>query len=166
MKDLQVLWTKEFPKNSSWHRDTFVIVGERGDPKPSYFSLEKGIENPAHFEVIIARTSEIDKQNVNSFCIGKFSFAPMYGCCGVVVSAFSSRENRDRTLHVYPIESEVFRWAKQEFAKALGYSAMIATAQMHNIPAVKNLFTSGYTLNKPFINKRTNNLLGFGFKQL
>ncbi len=166
MKSLQVLWTQKYPKKFSYSTDVWVFVGERGDPKSDYFSLEKGLEKPTHYEVWISRQEELDLSEVHSFPIGTFTFAPMYGCCGVVISAFTYRKNIDRTIDGQGVESDVFRYAKTEFAKALGYSAMIATTQMANIPGVKNMFKSGYKFSDPFVNGRTKNLLGFGFKKL
>ena len=94
--------------------------------------------------------------------IGRFTFAPMPGCCGIVVSCFTwLHENHRRSSW-----SPMFRELKEEVAKRLGYSMMIATTQMDNIPAVQNMLKSKYHICRTFNNKRTNHLLGLGYKVL
>lgn len=103
------------------------------------------------------------KNHLNTeYDIGNFTFAPMSGCCGVVISSFTFLEK----IHRRTFNSKAFREIKEQFAKDLGYTMMIATTQMKNIPAIKNMFKSNYEIVKTFTNKRTGNFLGFGMKIL
>ena len=110
--------------------------------------------------------SEIEASAIpaNNFEAGWFSFTALPGCCGVVVSHDTKRiglfQDWNKKL------SDDFRAIKEKFAKKLGYSMIIATTDMANIPAVGNMIKSGYTMNKPFTNKRTGNLLSVGVKAL
>lgn len=94
--------------------------------------------------------------------IGHFYFSPMPGCCGIIVSHHTYL-NRDKRSSGF---SEPFRNLKEELAKKLGYTRMIATTQMDNVPGVKNMFKSKYRIVDTFTNKRTGNLLGLGIKRL
>lgn len=93
---------------------------------------------------------------------GQFYFSPMPGCCGVVVShhTFLNKDSRHSGV------SDNFRKIKHELAKALGYTVMLATTQMENLPGVGNMMKSNYKIPLTFTNKRTNNLIGLGYKVL
>ena len=94
--------------------------------------------------------------------LGYFYFSPMPGCCGIVIShdTFLNKNFRGSAV------SDPFRKIKNELAKQLGYTVMIATTQMENLPGVGNMMKSGYKIPLTFTNKRTNNLLGLGYKVL
>ena len=116
---------------------------------------EKGLCKSEQF--FIYRINGESKRN-----IGRTWLAPMPGCCGVVVSFGTYLEEISRNSGL----SEPFRDLKKDLAKSLGYTLVIATTQMNNIPAVGNMIKSKYTIVKTFTNKRTNNLIGFGIKDL
>jgi len=100
----------------------------------------------------------------NQWVIGQFSFSALPGCCGVVVS-----HNTRRTGYLYDqnrLLSDRFRRIKEAFAEHLGYSVMIATTDMANLPAVGNMFKSNYKIVDTFNNKRTDHLIGIGIKKL
>lgn len=114
---------------------------------------EKGLESEVLF---IAKTTYNDAK------VGHFRFSPMPGCCGVVVS---------HDTHVVPEwrgsgASRHFREIKDLVARELGYSCVVMTTQMHNVPAVKNMFNRGFKVAGTFNNKRTNNLLALGWKHV
>jgi len=94
------------------------------------------------------------------FTCGSFNFSPMPGCCGIVVSHYTLLH----AAHRGTIASQQFRVVKRDLARALGYSCIIATTQMQDVRAVKNMFKSGYDIRHTFTNTRTNNLLGIGVK--
>ena len=117
---------------------------------------EKGLDKRAYFKF----------QRVGSdgtvYDYGNFVFAPVEGCCGIVVSAYTFLNKSVRGTGY----SDKFRDMKESLARQLGYSMMIATTQMKNIPAVSNMIKSKYNIVDTFTNKRTNNLLGLGMKRL
>lgn len=94
--------------------------------------------------------------------LGMTSFAPLPGCCGIVISYHTALEPQHRG-NFY---SDYFRQLKEKIAKEMGYSLMIATTQMENIPAVGNFFKSKYKFVETFTNSRTGNLIGLGVKKL
>ena len=94
--------------------------------------------------------------------LGSFYFSPMPGCCGIVISHDTFLNKNYRGTDV----SDAFRKIKNELAKELGYTVMIATTQMTNLPGVGNMMKSKYKIPLTFTNKRTNNLLGLGYKVL
>ena len=94
--------------------------------------------------------------------IGHTSFSPLPGCCGIVVShgTYLTEQTRGSGL------SEPFRKLKEQIARELGYSLMLATTDMANFPAVGNMFRSNYQMVDAFTNKRTGHLIGLGIKKL
>lgn len=116
---------------------------------------EKGFEETLTFEIFrVSENSEI--------LVGETSFSPFPGCCGIVVSHNTFLTERTRHSGL----SNSFRKLKEHIARETGYTKMIATTQMSNIPAVGNFFKSRYRFVETFVNKRTNNLLGIGIKTL
>lgn len=116
---------------------------------------EKGFTEEALFEVFrVTPDSEI--------LIGHTFFSPFPGCCGIVVShgTYLTEKSRHSGL------SDPFRKLKENIARECGYTCMVATTQMSNIPAVGNFFKSRYKFVQTFTNKRTGNLLGVGMKIL
>lgn len=116
---------------------------------------EKGITELTQFEVY-------RMTDHSEFKIGQFHLQGMPGCCGVVVSCFAylSPDNRHTGL------SKPFRAIKETVAKKLGYTVMIATSEITNIPAFISMQHSGYEIVKTFTNKRTQHVLAFGIKQI
>lgn len=114
----------------------------------------KGLHSPVLFKVYrVSTSSRIE--------IGCTSMAPLPGCCGVVVSfhTYLNALNRHTGL------SEEFRKLKRTMAEELGYSLMICTADMSNIPAVGNMLKS-YKVVSTFTNKRTGHLIGLGIAHI
>lgn len=113
---------------------------------------DKGLDKKYDFKVIGSYNNEI----------GHFSFSPMPGCCGIVVS-HDTYLNPDvrRTFN-----SNAFRGLKEAFAKRLGYSRMIATTVMSDPASSGNMMKSGYRINDVFRNKRTSNDVGIGIKKI
>lgn len=111
--------------------------------------------NCAKFEVF-------RKTDHSEFAIGHFFLSAMPGCCGVCVShaAYLSPDNRHSGLR-HP-----FRDIKPFIAKRLGYSMMIATTIMTNIPALKSFLDSSYRVSDTFTNPRTGNVIAFGTKKI
>lgn len=116
------------------------------------YQQEKGFETTTEFKLYHIRSEKI--------LIGGFCFTTLPGCCGVVVS--SGTWLTEHTKHSGL--SNPFRELKEEIAKKCGYSMMIATTDMSKIPSVGNMIKSKYNIFKVFTNKRTNNLLGIGYK--
>lgn len=117
--------------------------------------IEKGLYKETYFQLFrMTDHSSID--------IGRTCLAPMPGCCGVVISynTFLNKDSRHSGL------SDPFRKLKENLAKHLGYTLMIATTQASNVPAAGNFIKSKYNVVKTFVNKRTNNLLWLGIKEL
>src|SRR5687768_17154757 len=82
--------------------------------------FEKGIYEPEPFNVFYAT----DK-------IGRFVLAPVAGCCGIVISTESWLDPKWRgQSHISPLFHEL----KAATAKKLGYSAMMATVELRNLP--------------------------------
>jgi hypothetical protein len=100
----------------------------------------------------------------SQWVLGDFSFAALPGCCGVVVSHDTVRRGLLYEGNKY--FSDNFRRIKEAFAKHLGYSVMIATTDMANLPAVGNMFKSNYKIVDTFSNARTDHLIGIGIKRL
>lgn len=94
--------------------------------------------------------------------VGGFKFTAMPGCCGIVVShgTYLTPQTRGTGL------SNPFRQLKMELAKKLGYTMMIATTRMSDVPAVGNMMKSKYKIVDTFRNKRTLNDIGIGIKKL
>lgn len=132
---------------------SLLAESNTGEEDNYLFEDGKGLDKQVNFKLY--RVSKTSKHE-----IGSFSFSPMPGCCGVVVSHFTylHKDMRGQGL------SDAFRQLKEDLAKALGYSMMIATTQMENLPAVGNMMKSKYHMPVTFTNKRTNKLLGLGYK--
>lgn len=125
--------------------------------KADFICDDKGLYNSEKFNF---EYRLYEKEEYNR--IGGFTFSPMKGCCGIIISSYTWLDPKFRG----GFASDAFRKAKEDFARHLGYSIMLATTQMHNIPAVGNMRKSGYKIVKTFSNKRTGNLLGLGIKEL
>jgi len=116
---------------------------------------EKGLYKPVHFSLF--RLNYMGEAYV-----GRFTLAPMPGCCGIVISTDTWLEPSARNSGF----SDEFRKLKHKLAKDLGYSVMIATTQTKDIPAFKNMLKSNYEIVKVFRNKRTDNDIAIGVKTL
>ena len=108
----------------------------------------KGLDRPVQCQV---------HYNTNNKNWAGFTLAPLYGCCGVVVSSASSNTRLD---------SAQFHKIKAHIAKWLGYSLMLATVECTNFPEVIGAGKNGWNFVDSFTNKRTNHLLGVMVKHL
>lgn len=117
--------------------------------------LEKGFTSTELFRVYLTTIA-------GDILIGEFQLSPMPGCCAVVISHNSLVKEQYRGT----IASQQFREVKTEIAKKAGYTVMIATSKVNDIPASKNMQKSGYRIVSEFTNKRTNNQLHLGVKVL
>lgn len=115
----------------------------------------KGLKAAAKFEIFSCTD---DSRRF----IGNTWFSPFPGCCGIVVShhTYLNPDSRHSGL------SDPFRKLKEKIAKEMGYSLMVATTDMENIPAVGNFFKSNYRIVETFKNSRTQNLLALGIKKV
>jgi hypothetical protein len=105
------------------------------------FDRDKGLEQPVRFSVSFTNS---EKE------IGSFAFAPMPGCCGVVVSIHSSLQCR---------QGKAFHALKEHVARELGYSRMLATTETGNFPELIGAAKAGWKMHPAFTNKRTGHQL-------
>jgi hypothetical protein len=94
--------------------------------------------------------------------LGAFKLAPMPGCCGVVVST----ETEIFTQHRGQGYAKILQVAKEMLARKFGYSMMLATIQMDNIPELVSAMHAGWKVEKTFTNNRTKHLLSLLTKEL
>lgn len=94
--------------------------------------------------------------------IGYFYFSPMPGNCGMVVCHNMSLTEMSRHTGL----SQTVRDLKEKIARQLGYSVMIATTDTGNVPAAGNMLKSKYKVVHTFTNKRTNNHIWVGVKNV
>lgn len=134
-------------------RVSLEAVSERDDD----YILEEHKELWQETRFDVFRVSENSRIN-----IGQFRFSSLPGCPGIVVShgTFLNKNTRGQGL------SDDFRKLKERLAKELGYSVMIATVDLSNIPGVGNLMKSKYDICKTFRNGRSDHEVGFGWKVL
>ena len=123
----------------------------------SIIKMEKGLDHTGtcQFGIFIKQYKEEEK-------IGHFMLTQLPGCCGVVVihNMYLNKDFRGGVL------SNTIRNGKHKLCHILGYTCAIATTKMSDIPAVKNMFKSRYSIVDTFTNRRTNNLIGIGVKKL
>lgn len=112
---------------------------------------DKGIgEKSLWFQLVIKNGNDV----------GGFCFTEMQGCRHVVISSGTYLNTKYRNTNY----SDLFRKLKNQVAKEMGYSVMIATVDLTNIPAFKSMLKSGYNICKTFPAEGKN--LGFGVKQV
>lgn len=124
---------------------------------------EKGLDADVRFNLTLEKDGKTEPIHL-AFrnYIGGFQFAPMPGCCGIVVSTATFLRPDFRGGEI----SQKFRELKENIARDLGYSVMIATGITGDIASHKNLLKSKYELVKNFRNKRTGNTLDVAIKVL
>lgn len=95
--------------------------------------------------------------------VAKFTLASLPGCCGVVVSINSwiNPENR-RDYHI----GEKFHELKAKTAKYFGYSTMLMTTQLRNMPQVVGASKAQWKFIHYFRNSRTTNDIGLAVKDI
>lgn len=146
------VWLEATPCTPDGHSIDDILWAEM-------IEYSKGLEyldgHSAMFKVFL-------KTDHSEFYIGKFHLSSMPGCCGVCVSHYAelTPENRHKGLRW------AFRDIKGYVGSLMGYSAMIATSEVENIPAFMSMQKSGYSIDHTFVNRRTNHVLAFGFKEL
>jgi len=126
-----------------------ALIGAYRKLNPNEADL-KGLDSP--FRLAVGTQF---KGGGNIDWIGNVSLIPMPGCCGVVVSTNLDIDEQFRGAGKYKFLHE----ATKEVSKSLGYSLLLATIQMSNIPEVKNTLTEHWKYYTCFTNSRTSNLL-------
>jgi hypothetical protein len=109
---------------------------------------EKGLFNPIYIRYVF----DVGNQETEA---GHCTFVPMPGCCGVIISTELWIEPKYRGRNY----NKIFFELRKELAKKLGYSKILATIRMDNIPEVVACAKYGWHFIETFTNKRTNNLL-------
>jgi hypothetical protein len=115
---------------------------------------EKGLQVTTRFEAFF--DYEEGKK------IGHWYFAPMPGCCGVVVSHSLWLDQGFRGKGY----SHPFQQLRELVARKLGYSCIISTILTNNFPEIISSANSGWRLYAPFRNKRTGNEVTFSIKHI
>jgi hypothetical protein len=115
----------------------------------------KGLYQQADFTVF-RKTDHSDIE------IGRFSFATLPGCCGIVVSFYSSLNEVSRGTAMGPM----FHHLKEKVARELGYSQMIATCDVTNFPEVIGASKNRWKILNPFKNRRTGNTIAYMLKNV
>ncbi len=111
------------------------------------YSLEY-IKDENKPNTIYARTKE-------GATISSFSLSQLHGCCGVCISyhSFVCHDYRNKGV------ASLLNQMRQEIGKYLGYSLLICTDVVNNLPQSKILEKNEWKHVHRFQNKRTNNLL-------
>lgn len=112
---------------------------------------EKGLHGPTRF-----------KMYFRDMRVGEFTLAPLYSCCGVVVSSYTCIFEQHRGKRY----AKIMQTAKEAIARLLGYSMMLATVEVSNIPEIVSASNAGWRVKEIFINKRTNHQLAILTKEL
>lgn len=118
---------------------------------------EKGLYKEQTFKVQWERT---DKSRED---VGQFTLAPLPGCCGVVVSTGSWLHTKQRGLQYISVS---FHEIKELVARHFGYSLMLSTVQLRNLPQIISGSKAGWKYIHHFRNKRTDHDLTLGLKEL
>ncbi len=140
------------------HYKYYFSVWEKDEEDFTYLKSGKDDGRPVRFEF-----SQKTLTGDYNFSIGVCYLQALPGCCGVVVVSNVWTHSKGNGI---PPSSDVFRECKEKLARDLGYSVMIATNDMSNIPSVCNMLKSKYRYADTFINKRTGHLVGIGIKKL
>ena len=119
-----------------------TVITARSREAIDNFEIEKGLTKAVTFDVFFM-------EDVNKKPIGAFTFNPMPGCCGVVISTGSYLRNRI-------CGGRNFHRLKEFVARELGYSRMLATVETSNFPELIGAAKNGWKLHEAFNNKRTN----------
>ena len=118
---------------------------------------EKGLQGPKRFPCRIVSTVAGGGPEIAYFWLNQFP-----GCCGLVVSTDSWMEPSWRGTKW----GKDFHALKSLVAKHYGYTAMIMTTQLRNIPEVVGAAKARWHFCHFFRNKRTDNDIGVAFKDL
>lgn len=138
------------------HPDLLVYGPDNFPDDP--LELEKGLLEVVSFDV---RTTPLAEGRVAT-PYGKFTFQPMPGNCGIVVSTDTWIEYGMRNcgsasrLHI----------VKEALARKLGYSMMLSTTISTNVPQVVSAAKAGWKFVSHFTNKRSGNVCLIGVKHL
>lgn len=108
--------------------------------------FKKGVFKKTYFTVY--NVTDYSKRKIGEFC-----FDELTGCPEIVISCHTrmSVDKRHSTL------SQPFRELKENLARDLGYSMMLATVNMENIPAVGNILKSKYRIVDTLRDRRVDN---------
>lgn len=140
-----------FPYTFQVMRHDLPIIADALMPMSQADMHGKGLEKATRFRV----RSE-DKE------VGEFTFEPMPGCCGVVVSTRTWIRPAYRGTGF----GQTLQHLKCGIAQDLGYGAMIATCETSNIPEIVGASKARWKIGPIFTNPRTRHQLGIMIKVL
>lgn len=135
------------------YRNSVLVEFPDGDPGEH----EKGLYKEQQFTVEWERSDKTREK------LGTFVLSPLPGCCGVVVSTASYLEEKQRGLSYI---STSFHEIKEKVARHYGYSLMLSTVQLRNLPEIIGASKAKWRFIHHFRNKRTDNDLTLGIKEL
>lgn len=138
------------------HEEKRYIVTTRHDDLWNE-SAEKGIPEGKLIQFFVYDTADGGQG-----ALGGFTFAAQPGNCGIVVSTgtWLAPEMRGKLLS-YPMQR-----IKEQIARNMQYTIMIATIIETNTPSIKSAIGSGYREIERFANRRTGNATRFMWKVL
>ena len=114
--------------------------------------LDKGLEQRQYFPVVSANSKQT---------LAGFYLEPLPGCCGVVVSTGSWIIPEYRGSF-----GKLFHTLKETVARKLGYSLMLATTELRNLPEVIGASNAKWKHIHTFRNQRTSHDLSLMIKDL
>jgi hypothetical protein len=119
---------------------------------------EKGLKRSMTFEVKYENSVGAPVPG----SVAKFCLEPMPGCCGIVVSTHTFVEESYRG----GIIADWLHELKAKTAKSFGYTTMLMTTQLRNIPQVVGASKARWKFFHFFRNDRTGNDIGIAVKDL
>lgn len=137
------------------------------DAETTLLDSDKGLYQETHFYVFKKETMQSwvkpwtwVNTNPQKSLVGRFTLAPMPGCCAIVVSTalWLVKEYRGTPL------GKEFLKLKEKMPAVFEYPCVIATTQKDNIAEIKSAAKRGYTQIKDLYNTRTGNDLVILFK--
>lgn len=118
----------------------------------------KGLYKETQFLVRVGEKEDIIKSQE----VGYFFLSPLPGCCGIVVSHATHLHPSFRSTEY----GKSFHRVKENVARHYGYSMMLATTELRNLPEIIGGSKAGWKWGNFFRNKRTTHDLAIGLKEL
>ena len=87
----------------------------------------------------------------NKTYIASFTFSPLHGCCGVLVSANTYVQTEYRNIGI----GRILQPLKEKLAHVFGYSVLLCTEEATNEGQTKVLSSCGWECKQEFKNRRT-----------
>ena len=140
------------------HPRAFIFAPDDFPEDPE--ERQKGLEKSTNFVVCQGPAPDPDKPHTDSY--GRFTFAPLPGNCGIVVSTDTWIAERWRKQG----SADRLHKIKENIARQLGYSLMLSTSISTNMPQVISAAKAGWKFVDHFQNKRTNHQCLIGIKHL